>query len=238
MGAPWRVLEEWKEQSPLNVRRECWEVRWEVRGPAGRALEAVLRRLGDKSDLLDLHLKLIGFLFCGGMDCRRAGNKDLANFYSTDIPGLGTEDAGRNERTLVRKGDWYRVQGVHFNWDSYPRKPKQEAKKPGGMSQAVQRCPFWQQRRRGKGAHLGSECLSGCLRLSFWSWGPIDWPMPNYEVPGKGADLRSETNSHFRPLLFSPSMWRRWFCNSTQGTCPHSLHQLHRIPLGAYTSFI
>lgn len=44
--------------------------------------------------------------------------------------------------------------------------------------------------------------------------------MPNYGVPGKGVDLQSETNGHSRPLLFSLSMWRRWFCNSTQGKCP------------------
>lgn len=83
MGPPWRVLEEWKAQSSLTVRRVLGgEARRQVGGAgAGRALEAVLRHLEDNEDLLDLHLKLIDFLFSWGMDCRRAGNKDLANCF-------------------------------------------------------------------------------------------------------------------------------------------------------------
>lgn len=58
-----------------------------------------------------------------------------------DVPGLGTEDAGRNEKTLDRKGDWSQVKCVHFSWDSYQQQPKEEVQKPGRMSHAVQRCP-------------------------------------------------------------------------------------------------
>lgn len=62
------VIENRKEWSPVSQGRVLGgEARW--RGGwarAGRALEAVVRSLEQKDDLLGLHPKLTGFSLCGG----------------------------------------------------------------------------------------------------------------------------------------------------------------------------
>lgn len=96
------------------------------------------RRLEEKVDWLDLLLKLVGFLFCWGMDCRRAGNKDLANCF---IPRTSQGGALRMQGGMRRR--WIgREPGPRSNvCISAEIAPKEEVQKPGRMSHAVQRCP-------------------------------------------------------------------------------------------------
>lgn len=63
------------------------------------------RRLEEKVDWLDLLLKLVGFLFCWGMDCRRAGNKDLANCFipRTSQGGALRMQGGMRRRWIERE---------------------------------------------------------------------------------------------------------------------------------------